>query len=167
MQKIIPFLWFNKNCEEAVNYYIDVFNRAPYSNLSSKINSVVRYEKGIETPGAREMEGKILTVEFELEGQRFLALDGGATFKFNEAVSFLITCNDQFEVDYFWGKLSAVPDSEQCGWCKDKFGVSWQIIPKQLGELANHTDKQKSHHVINAMLEMKKIIISDLEKAAE
>lgn len=166
-QKITPFLWFDKNCEEAVNYYIDVFNGAPGSDKSSKVNFLQRYEKGIETPGSEEMEGKILTAEFELEGQKFQALDGGPIFKFNESISFMVDCRDQEEVDYFWEKLSAVPESEQCGWCKDKFGLSWQIIPKRLGELMGDPDKEKAHRVANAMLQMHKIVIEDLEKAAE
>ncbi len=167
MQKITPFLWFDMNCEEAVNYYVDTFNGAPYSDKSSKINFIQRYEKGIETPGAEQMQGKVLTVEFELAGQKFQALDGGPLFKFNESISLLVDCKDQAEVDYFWGKLSAVPESEQCGWCKDKFGLSWQIIPRRLGELIGDPDKEKSHRVVNAMLEMHKLIVADLEKAYE
>ena len=97
----------------------------------------------MNAPGAENLAGKVLTAVFELAGQRYMALDGGPYFKFNEAVSFYVECQDQTEVDYFWGKLSAVPTSEQCGWLKDKFGLSWQIIPKQLGELMNHPDKQK------------------------
>lgn len=167
MQKITPFLWFDNNCEEAVNYYVKVFNGSPYSSKNSKVNFIQRYEKGIDTPGAAEMEGKVLTVEFELEGQKFQALDGGPLFKFNESMSLLVDCKDQKEVDYFCKKLSAVPESEQCGWCKDKFGLSWQIIPRQLGKLLSNPDKEKSHKVANAMLEMHKIVITDLEKAAE
>jgi len=165
MQKITTFLWFDKNCEEAVNYYVDVFNGAPYSDKNSKINFIQRYEKGIKAPGAEEMEGKILTVEFELAGQKFQALDGGPYFKFNEAISLSIDCKDQKEVDYFWRKLSNVPESEQCGWVKDKFGLSWQIIPRRLGELMADPDKEKAHKVANAMLQMKKIVVADLEKA--
>lgn len=165
-QKITPFLWFDKNCEEAVNYYVDVFNNAPSSRKNSKINFIKKYEKGIETPGAEEMEGKILTVEFELDGQKFQALDGGDYFKFNEAISMMVDCKDQEELDYFWEKLSAVKESEQCGWCKDKFGLSWQIIPKRLGELLNDPDKEKSHRVANAMLKMHKLDVAELEKAA-
>ena len=167
MQKITPFLWFTDNSQEAANYYVEVFNQAPYSTNTSKINFIQRYEKGIHAPGAEEMEGKVLTIEFELEGQKLQALDGGATFRFSEAVSFMVNCKDQIEVDYFWGKLSAVPESEQCGWAKDKFGLSWQIIPKRLEELANDPDRDKAHRVMNAMLNMKKIIIADLEQAAD
>lgn len=166
MQKITPFLWFDTNCEEAVNYYVTVFNKAPYSQRNSKINFIQRYKKGIETPGAAEMEGKVLTIEFEINGQKFQALDGGPIFKFNESISLMVDCKDQQEVDYFWGKLSAMPESEQCGWCKDTFGLSWQIIPKRLGELLSDSDKEKSHKVANAMLKMHKIVVADLEKAA-
>jgi predicted 3-demethylubiquinone-9 3-methyltransferase (glyoxalase superfamily) len=165
MQKITPFLWFDKNCEEAINYYVEIFNGGPYKDKDSKIISIARYEKEVDTPGAEEMEGKILTVEFELNGQKFQALDGGPIFKFNEAVSFLVETKDQEETDYFWEKLSAVPESEQCGWLKDKFGLSWQIIPKRLGELLADPNKEKSHKVANAMLKMHKIVIEDLEKA--
>lgn len=167
MQKITPFLWFDKNCEEAINFYVDVFNNSPHKTADSKIISIQRYEKGLEVPGADEMEGKIITAIFELNGQRFMALDGGPIFKFTEATSFYVECQDQEEVDYFWEKLSAVPESEQCGWCKDKFGLSWQIIPKRLDELASDPDKEKAHRVINAMLQMHKIDIKALEEAAE
>ncbi len=167
MQKIVPSLWFDKNCEEAINYYVSVFNGAPNKSAESKIISITRYEKGMEAPGAAEMEGKVITAIFELNGQRFMALDGGPIFKFTEAISFYVECADQSEVDYFWEKLSHVPESEQCGWVKDKFGISWQIIPKQLGELLSDPDHEKSTRVMNAILKMKKIIVSDLEKAAE
>jgi|SRR3989344_7606763 len=167
MQKITPFLWFDKNCEEAVKYYVDVFNRSPYKSADSKILSIVRYEKGIETPGAAEMEGKVLTAEFELNEQRFMGLDGGPIFKLNESVSFFVECEDQKEVDYFWEKLSAVKESEQCGWVKDKFGLSWQIIPKRMMELLGDPDREKAKRAANAMLKMKKIVVADLEKAFE
>ncbi len=166
-QKIKSFLWFDKECEEAMKFYVDVFNAAPYSKKNSKIVSIARYEKGIETPQGPEMEGKVLTGEFELAGQKFMCLDGGPIFKFNESVSFFVECEDQDEVDYFWGKLSAVPESEICGWLKDKFGLSWQIIPKRMMELLGDKDKEKSHRVANAMLKMKKINIKDLEKASK
>jgi predicted 3-demethylubiquinone-9 3-methyltransferase (glyoxalase superfamily) len=164
-QKIRPFLWFDKECEEAMKFYVDVFNAAPHSKKNSKIVSIARYEKGIETPSGPEMEGKVLTGEFELTGQKFMCLDGGPIFKFNESVSFFVECEDQDEVDYFWGKLSAVPESEQCGWLKDKFGLSWQIIPKIMMELLGDKDKEKSHRVANAMLKMKKIDIEKLKWA--
>jgi predicted 3-demethylubiquinone-9 3-methyltransferase (glyoxalase superfamily) len=167
MQKITPSLWFDMNCEEAVNYYVSVFNDSPNKTEESKIISILRYEEGMETPNNDKMLGKVLTAVFELNGQRFIALDGGPIFKFSEAVSFEIVCKDQDEVDYFWEKLSAVPESEQCGWVKDQFGLSWQIVPKRLYELLQDPDKVKAHRVMNAMLEMHKIVIDDLEKAYE
>lgn len=114
-QRIVPSLWFDKETEEAVNFYITTFNGSPHKRGDSKTISITRYEKGMQVPGAEEMVGKILTAIFELDGQRFMALDGGPSFKFNEAVSFYVECEDQDEVDYFWDRLSAVPESEQCG----------------------------------------------------
>lgn len=165
MNKIVPCLWFDTQCEEAMNYYVDTFNEAPYKKEESRIISITRYEKGMEAPGAEQMEGKVITGIFELAGQRYMALDGGPVFKFTEAISFYVECADQKEVDYFWDKLSAVPEAEQCGWVKDKFGLSWQIIPKQLGELIGTPDPVKSRRVINSMLKMKKIVVADLQKA--
>lgn len=165
MNKIVPSLWFDTQCEEAMNYYVDTFNGAPHKKEDSKIISITRYEKGMEAPGAGQMEGKVITGIFELAGQRFMALDGGPVFNFTEAISFFVECADQKEVDYFWNKLSAVAEAEQCGWCKDKFGMSWQIVPKQLGELIGTPDPAKSMRVVNAMLKMKKIIVADLQKA--
>lgn len=165
MQKITPFLWFDTQAEEAMNYYVDAFNGAPYKKQESRIVSITRYEKGMEAPGAEQMEGKVITGIFELAGQRFMALDGGPVFNFNESTSFYVECEDQKEVDYFWSRLSAVPESEQCGWCKDKFGLSWQIIPKQLGELMGDSDPVKAKRVVNAMLQMHKIDVAGLQKA--
>lgn len=158
MQKITPSLWFDKNAEEAMNFYTTVFE-------DSKIVTIKRYPEGFTEGPMAGMDGKVLYGEFELNGQKFICLDGGPIFKFNESVSFIVDCADQEEVDYFWEKLSAVPESEQCGWLKDKFGVSWQIIPKQLGELMNDPDTEKANRVLQAMLQMKKIVIADLEKA--
>jgi predicted 3-demethylubiquinone-9 3-methyltransferase (glyoxalase superfamily) len=165
MQKIIPCLWFDQDCEEAINFYVDTFNGAPNKKQESKIISITRYEKGMEAPGAEQMEGKIITAIFELAGQRFMALDGGPLFKFTEAVSFDIECADQAEVDYFWEKMSAVPESEQCGWLKDKFGLSWQVVPTRLGELLEDSNKKKAHAAMNAMLKMHKLDVAELEKA--
>ena len=165
MQKITPSLWFDQETEEAVNFYVALFNGSPHKGDDSKIISITRYEKGMEVPGADEMMGKVLTAIFELNGQRFIALDGGPVFKFNEAVSFYVECEDQAEVDYFWNQLSALPESEQCGWLKDKFGLSWQIIPKQMGELLGAPNRKKALAATNAMLKMKKIVIADLQKA--
>lgn len=166
-QKIIPFLWFDKESEEAMNFYVDVFNGSPNKSADSKIVSITRYEKDMDAPGADELEGKVLTGVFELNGLRYMALDGGPIFKFNESVSFYVECEDQEEVDYFWEKLSAVPESEQCGWLKDKFGLSWQIIPKRLGELLGSSDRPKALAATNAMLKMHKIDIAELERAYE
>jgi predicted 3-demethylubiquinone-9 3-methyltransferase (glyoxalase superfamily) len=167
MQKIVPSLWFDNDCEEAVNFYVSTFNGSPHKGHPSRIVSITRYERGMEVPGADQMEGKILTAIFELNGQRFMALDGGPIFKFNEAVSFYVECKDQDEVDHFWSKLSAVPEAEQCGWLKDKFGLSWQIIPKQMGELLGSPNRKKALAATNAMLKMKKIVIADLRAAFE
>jgi predicted 3-demethylubiquinone-9 3-methyltransferase (glyoxalase superfamily) len=164
-QKIVPSLWFDKETEQAVNFYVSVFDGSPHKTAESKIVSIARYEKGMEVPGGAEMVGKVITAIFELNGQRFMALDGGPIFKFNEAISLYVECDDQAEVDYFWGKLSAVPESEQCGWLKDKFGLSWQIVPKQLGQLLNDSNKKKALAALNAMLKMKKIVVADLQKA--
>ncbi|MCA9380271.1 VOC family protein [Candidatus Dojkabacteria bacterium] len=167
MQKITPCLWFDMNCEEAVNYYVETFNNSPLKRVESKIISIMRYEAGMQTPSIEQMVGKIITVIFELNGQRFMALDGGSDFKLSEATSFEIECEDQAEVDYFWEKLSAVPESEQCGWLKDQFGLSWQIVPKRLGELLSDPDKEKANRVLNAMLEMKKIDVAELERVGK
>ena len=164
-QKIVPSLWFDKETEEAVNFYVSIFNGSPHKGRDSRIISITRYEKGMEAPGADQMEGKVLTAIFELNGQRFMALDGGPIFKFNEAVSFYVECEDQDEVDYFWKRLSAVPEAEVCGWLKDKFGLSWQIIPKQMGDLLGSPNRKKALAATNAMLKMKKIIVADLQKA--
>lgn len=153
MQKITPSLWFDNNCEEAMNFYVSVFP-------NSKIKAIAYYPKNAENEHLKGMDGKVLHGEFELDGQQFTALDGGPIFKFNEAISLIIMCQDQAEIDYFWGKLSAVPESEQCGWAKDKFGLSWQIIPKNMGELI------AAPTAMNAMMQMKKIDIKALMDAA-
>ncbi len=163
--KIVASLWFDTQAEEAVNFYVSLFNGSPHKSGFSRVISMARYEQGMEVPGADAMAGKVITAIFELDGQRFMALDGGPMFKFNEAVSFYVQCEDQAEVDYFWERLSAVPESEQCGWLKDKFGLSWQIVPRRMGELLGAPDKKKSLAAMNAMLKMKKIVIADLEKA--
>ena len=167
MKEITPFLWFDTQAEEAMNFYVDVFNGSPYKKQESRVVDITRYEKGMEAPGAEALEGRVITGVFELAGQRFMALDGGPVFKFTEATSFYVECEDQAEVDYFWNKLSAVPESEQCGWLRDKYGLSWQIIPRQMGELMRDSDPARSKRVINAMLQMKKIIVADLQKASE
>jgi predicted 3-demethylubiquinone-9 3-methyltransferase (glyoxalase superfamily) len=150
MQKIMPSLWFDKEAEEAMEFYVSVFNGAPNKKAESK--------GATEGPMAG-MGGKVLTGIFELDGLRYMCLDGGPIFKFNESVSFVVNCKDQEEIDYFWEKLSAVPESEQCGWCKDKFGLSWQIVPENMGELL------KSDKALQVLLKMHKINIKELEEA--
>lgn len=146
------------NCEEAINYYTTVFP-------NSQITSLQYYPEGVQEGPMKGMEGKILTGIFELDGQRFMALDGGPIFKFNESVSFVVDCETQEEIDHYWEKLSAVSESEQCGWCKDKFGVSWQITPTVLGKMMADQDPEKVARVTNAFMEMKKLDIAQLEKA--
>ncbi len=165
MNKIVPSLWFDMQCEEAMNYYVDTFNGAPHKKQESKIVSITRYEKGMEAPGTEQMLGKVITGIFELAGQRYMALDGGPAFNFTEAISFYVECEDQAEVDHFWERLSAVPEAEQCGWLKDRFGLSWQIVPKQLGVLLGSPNRNKALAATNAMLKMKKIVIADLQSA--
>ena len=154
MQKITPCLWFDTEAEEAASFYTSVF---PNSN----IGEVSRFGSAGPRP-----EGTVMTVSFELEGQEFVALNGGPEFNFNEAISFQVSCADQEEVDRFWSTLSEGGEEGPCGWLKDRFGVSWQIIPKVLPELLGDPDQEKSQRVMKAMLEMKKIEIADLERAA-
>lgn len=158
-KKIMPCLWFDNQAEAAMNYYVSVFSDA-------RIVSIMRYPTGYTEGPLAGMDGKVLTAIFELKGQRFMCLDGGPIFKFSEATSFYVECADQAEVDYYWQKLSAVPANEQCGWCKDKFGLSWQIIPEALPKLLNDPDRDKSRRVMDAMMNMKKIVVADLEAAA-
>jgi predicted 3-demethylubiquinone-9 3-methyltransferase (glyoxalase superfamily) len=164
-QKITPCLWFDKNAEEAMNFYVSVFSNSPEKRQESKIVMIKRYPEGITEGPMKGMDGKVLTGIFELEGMRFMALDGGPIFTFTEATSFQIECKNQAEVDYFWQKLSFVPESEQCGWLKDKFGLSWQVVPAVLGEMLNDPDSEKAGKVLQAMLQMKKIDIVKLEEA--
>jgi predicted 3-demethylubiquinone-9 3-methyltransferase (glyoxalase superfamily) len=152
-QKIATFLWFDANAEEAAKHYVSIFK-------NSKILSVTRY--GDAGPGPK---GSVMTVNFQLEGQEFIALNGGPHFKFTEAISLLVNCDTQREVDELWSKLSAGGEESQCGWLKDKYGLSWQIIPTALFELMLDRDPGKSKRVMEAMLQMKKIDIGLLEKA--
>lgn len=165
MQKITPFLWFDKNAEEAMRYYVEVFNG--WSGAQSGDNEIVtikRYPEGIEEGPMAGMGGQVLTGVFKLAGQTFMALDGGPIFKFTEAISMLVECGTQEEIDYYWSKLSAVPESEQCGWCKDKFGLSWQIVPK-MQRFFDETNPEKAGRTMQALLKMKKIDIATLENA--
>ena len=142
MKRITPFLWFESQAEEAMNYYVSIFKNSKVIVTSPQM------------------------VQFELDGQEFIGLNAGPQFKFNEAVSFFVNCENQAEVDYYWNKLIADGGEESmCGWCKDKFGLWWQIIPKQLGELMGDPDPAKSQRVMHAMLKMQKIIVADLQQA--
>jgi len=153
MQKITPFLWFDSNAEEAANFYTSIFK-------NSKILNVARY--GEAGPGPK---GSAMTVTFQLDGQQFIALNGGPHYTFSPAISFFVNCETQAEVDEFWNKLSAGGKEVQCGWLKDKFGVSWQIIPNALMELMSDKDPAKSQRVFKAMLQMTKIDIEGLKRA--
>lgn len=156
-QKIIPNLWFNGNAKEAVDFYLSVYK-------NSSLGKIARYGKsGSEISGRKE--GDVLTIEFKLNGVDFIAINAGPEFKFNEAVSFMIPCINQAEIDYYYDKLSAVPESEICGWLKDKFGVSWQVVPVELKDLLNSNDIAKTERVTSALLKMKKLNINELKKA--
>lgn len=157
MPKVTPFLWFKDQAEEAINFYTSIFP-------NSKVVSIRHYPEGATDDHLKGMEGKVITGIFELDGQQFMALDGGPVFTFNEAVSFVISCQDQDEIDYYWEKLSAVPEAEQCGWLKDKYGVSWQVVPSSLGDLMSGPNSNK---VAEALMPMKKLDIVALEKAAQ
>ncbi|HTE57797.1 MAG TPA: VOC family protein [Verrucomicrobiae bacterium] len=165
MQKITPSLWFDKEAEEAMKFYIDIFNSAPNKKAESKIVGITRYPDDQQVGPMKDMGGKVLNGIFELAGQRFICLDGGPIFKFNESISLYVEVADQEELDYYWNALSAVKESEQCGWLKDKFGLSWQIIPARMGELLGDPDKEKAGRAMQAMLQMHKIDIAALEKA--
>lgn len=161
MQKITPCLWFDSNAEEAVNFYTCIFK-------NSKIGKISRYgEAGYEIH--RKPAGTVMTIEFELNGQAFTALNGGPVFTFNEAVSFQVSCESQQEVDFYWEKLSEGGDerAQQCGWLKDKYGVSWQIVPTVLVQMLRDKDPEKSNRVMQAMLQMGKIDIARLRQAYE
>ena len=153
IQRITPFLWFDNQAEEAANFYVSIFE-------NSKVRTVTRHGDAGPLP-----KGAVLTVAFELDGQSFTALNGGPQFKFNEAVSFVVNCENQSEVDRFWNNLSAGGQEGQCGWLKDKYGLSWQIVPTVLLNLLQHPDSEKSKRVMAAMLQMKKLDIATLEQA--
>lgn len=161
-QKVVTHLWFDKNAEEAMNFYVEVFKGSPADDAhDSEVREITRYPGGFSEGPMAGMEGKVLNGTFKLGGVQFYALDGGdQPFKFNESISMYVSCEDQTEIDYFYEKLSAAPESEICGWLKDKYGLSWQIIPKNMGEL------MKSKAAMEAMLKMKKIIIKDLQAAS-
>jgi predicted 3-demethylubiquinone-9 3-methyltransferase (glyoxalase superfamily) len=155
MQKITPFLWFDGKAEEAMNFYTSIFE-------NSKIGKVTRY--GEAGPGPK---GTVMTATFRLDGQEFIALNGGPRFKFTEAISFVINCKTQEEVDHFWEKLSEGGEKSRCGWLKDKYGLSWQVVPTVLVEMLQDKDAEKSKRVMTAMLKMDKIDIEALKQASK
>jgi predicted 3-demethylubiquinone-9 3-methyltransferase (glyoxalase superfamily) len=156
-QRITPFLWFDHQAEEAASFYVSIFE-------NSKIVTTARYDEAGATASGRPA-GSVMTVVFQLDGQEFIALNGGPLFKFTEAISFVVNCDTQGEVDHFWEKLSAGGQQVQCGWLKDRFGVSWQVVPTVLGEMLQDRDPEKSKRVMSAMLKMKRIDVDALEKA--
>jgi predicted 3-demethylubiquinone-9 3-methyltransferase (glyoxalase superfamily) len=159
MQKITPFLWFDDKAEEAVTFYTSIFK-------NSKIGKIARYgDAGAQVSG--RPKGTVMTVAFQLEGREFVALNGGPQFKFTEAISFVVNCQTQDELDEYWQKLSDGGQEVQCGWLKDKYGLSWQIVPTILGEMLSDPDPKKAERVMKAMLQMKKIDIKGLKQAYE
>ena len=163
MQKVTPFLWFDDKAEEAAEFYVSVFNARPDADRAgSKVLGVARYgDAGPGTPGSA------MTVSFELEGLEFTALNGGPEFAFTEATSFHVSCESQDEVDYFWKALTDGGEESQCGWLKDRYGLSWQIVPTALNRLLSDPDAGRAERAMKAMLEMQKIDIATLERAAE
>lgn len=156
-QKIVPCIWLEKDADKAAEFYVSVFKK-------SRILNTTRYPKAAEEVSGQK-HGSVMTVRFVLEGQEFLVLNGGPVFKLNEAVSFTVLCDTQEEIDYFWSKLSFFPEAEQCGWLKDKFGLSWQIVPAILESMISDKDPEKAERVTAAYLAMKKFDISALKKA--
>lgn len=155
MRKITPFLWFDNQAEEAMNFYVSLFK-------NSKTGAITRYGEGAPGP-----KGTVMTATFQLDGQDFMALNGGPLFKFTEAISFFVNCETQEEVDELWEKLSAGGEPGRCGWLKDKYGLSWQIIPTALGEMLQDKDGEKSKRIMQAMLQMNKLDIAGLKRAYE
>ncbi len=162
MQKITPFLWFDGQAEAAAKFYTSI-----YTSIfkKSKILNIARYGAASEKPSGKP-RGSVMTVAFELAGQKFIALNGGPHFRFTEAISFVVSCRTQREVDYFWKKLSAGGKAVQCGWLKDRYGVSWQIVPTVLGELLGDRDTEKSERIMQALLKMVKLDIKKLKRAS-
>jgi predicted 3-demethylubiquinone-9 3-methyltransferase (glyoxalase superfamily) len=152
LPRITPFLWFDNNAEEAVDFYLSIFKN------SRRLNEL---RNPIDDPGPAVPKGKVLTVAFELDGQKFTAMNGGPAFKFNEAISMVVRCDNQQELDEYWSKLSAGGSEIQCGWLKDKFGLSWQVVPANIPELVKHPK------AMQAMMHMKKLDIAELERAAK
>lgn len=148
MQKITPNLWFNGNAKEAVDFYVSVFP-------NSKIITTSYYPNEGLADFQKSLAGQVLTIDYELDGMRFTAINAGPEFTFNESVSFMINCKDQEEIDYYWEKLSSVPESEQCGWCKDRYGLSWQVVPENMDELMRRPS------AFATLMQMKKLVIAD------
>ena len=161
VQRITPNLWFNTEAEEAAKFYVSIFKRSGIDKVS--------YYTGAGQDVHKMAPGSVMTVEFHLGNHRFIALNGGPVFQFNEAVSFVVNCKNQREVDYYWKRLSegGDPNAQQCGWLKDKFGLSWQVVPRALTELLTDPDRDKAEHAMDAMLKMKKINIDELEAATQ
>jgi predicted 3-demethylubiquinone-9 3-methyltransferase (glyoxalase superfamily) len=159
LQRITPFLWFDSQAEEAANFYVSIFKNA-------RIREASRYDEAASKAAGRP-KGSVMTVAFELDGQEFIALNGGPMFKFTEAISFVVNCETQAEVDHYWDKLTAGGQEVQCGWLKDRFGVSWQVVPTVLTELLQDKDPEKAKRVMAAMLQMKKLSIDGLKRAYE
>ncbi|MCI0338207.1 MAG: VOC family protein [Acidobacteria bacterium] len=159
MQKITPFLWFNDQAEEAVNFYISIFK-------NSKIVNLARYDEAGAKAAGRP-KGMVMTMTFQLDGQEFMALNGGPMFTFSPAISFLVNCRTQEELDELWEKLSEGGEIQQCGWLTDKYGVSWQIVPTVLGEMMQDKDPKKAERVMKALLQMRKLDIQVLKQAYE
>jgi predicted 3-demethylubiquinone-9 3-methyltransferase (glyoxalase superfamily) len=167
-QRIIPCLWFQDRCEEAVNFYVSVFANAPRKTGESRIVHIQRYPEGIENaPWPDTMSGKVITAVFELDGQRFMALDGGPHFKPTGAISLLVNCDSQPEIDYYWERLTdgGDPAAQQCGWLADRYGFSWQVHARPMEAMLASPDREKANRTMQAMLNMKKLDIAELEKA--
>ncbi len=158
MQRITPFLWFDNQAEEAVNFYVSIFR-------NSRITNIARYGDDAAKVSGRP-QGSVMTVAFELDGQAFVALNGGPVFTFSPAVSFIVDCATQEEVDRLWDRLSAGGEQQQCGWLRDKYGVTWQIVPTVLGKLLGDPDAARAQRVMQAMLQMNKLDIGALKQAA-
>lgn len=156
-QKIVPCIWFEEDAEKAAEFYVSIFRR-------SKILNTAYYPEASEAVSGKEA-GSVMTVRFRIEGQEFMVLNGGPAFRPNEAVSFMVSCDTQEEIDYYWERLSSVPDAEICGWLKDRFGVSWQIVPAILESMTTDKDRERVERVTAAFLKMKKIDIGELQKA--
>ncbi|MEP0827351.1 MAG: VOC family protein [Candidatus Zixiibacteriota bacterium] len=159
MKSIMPCLWFDKEAEDAVNFYISVFK-------NSKILDIARFTESMAAASGQP-SGTVMTVAFQLKGQDFLALNGGPHFSFTPAVSFVVRCDSQDEIDYYWDKLSEGGEIEQCGWLRDKYGLSWQIVPSNIGEMIDDSDSSRTDKVMKALLGMKKIDMNALQKAFE